>query len=385
MTAQRLQERSAEMGNLSMDEWRKAVLAKLQTGDTSMKNAAKFLSDRNWTGATPGKAADPSAFGQLINAQGYSKAKGNLPSSLGMMKFLGKDLIYDMGWQPRTSVSYVTRYTPADKKAGTIPAGKKIGDVKTEVFTNPEEEPGIVARQGVNAGLGSFVRVGDASNPLRYSRVIDAKPGGSPKAEINNTTGQNLGNTNFNPNASTGSTTVDVVSANPSNRTGGLELPLDAKLNNEYTQYAGYLSDVKKEPYANVATQSELTKTMAKYKDDPAFQKYQRDVKEALEKQKQDLEKAKKEAAEKRVQAGGGDRVETGVVGVYGGPEMRQVVTVTSPTQSGDMLAEGRYGTYAGMQRMPVSTLGSLTVQSQAVVTALDNVFVDGTPTAMPA
>lgn len=385
MTAERLQEKSAEKTGRSMDEWRKAVLEKLQGGNKSMQKAAKFLSDRNWTGADPKKPANPGAFGDLIKAQGYSSAKNGLPSSLGMMQYLGNKLIYDTGWQPETSVSYVTRYTAADKKAGLIPKGKGIGDAKTSSAVNPEEEPGIVARKGVDAGLGSFVRLGDASNPLRYARVIDAKPGGSAAAEINIAAGQNLGDYDFDPNTSSGSVDVNVVSANPSNRTGGLELPTDARLSNEQTQYAGWLGDVKHEPYKNVASQGELAKTMDKYKDDPAFKQYQKDVKDALKKQKEELEKRKKKAAEKHAQNGGGDLVLAGLTNAFGGPERRQIVTVTSPTQSGDALAEGRWGTYGGEKRLPVSTIGSLTVQSKAVITALPDVWVFGAPTSQPA
>ncbi len=385
MTVERLEQKSAEKSGSSMDEWRKEVLGKLQTGDKSMQNAAKFLNDRNWTGADATKPADSSAFSQLIGAQGYSSAKGGLPSSLGMMKHLGNKLIYDTGWQPRTSVSYVTRYTAADKKAGTIPKGKGIGDSKTEAFVDPEKEPGIVARGGVDAGLGSFVRVGDAANPLRYARVIDAKPGGSSAAEINIQTGQNLGDTSFDPNTASGMTSVDVVSKNPSNLTGGLELPQGARLDNEQTQYAGWLAENKGEPYSNVSSQSSLSSTMDKYKDDPAFKQYQSDVKGAIDKQKKALEKARKDAEDKHMKETGGDRVERGVPGVVAGKEQRQVVTVTSPTLSGDALKEGRTGTYAGVEQYPVSTLGSVTVKDQAVVSALDSVEVFGPPTSAPA
>ncbi len=386
MTVERLEQKSAEKSGKSMDEWRSEVLRKLQTGDKSMQNAAKFLSDRNWTGADATKPADPSAFSQLIGAQGYSSAKGGLPSSLGMMKHLGNKLIYDTGWQPRTSVSYVTRYTAADQKAGKIPKGKGIGDSKTESFVDPEKEPGIVARGGVDAGLGSFVRVGDAANPLRYSRVIDAKPGGSPAAEINIQTGQNLGDTNFDPNTASGMTNVDVVSKNPSNLTGGLELPEGARLNNEQTQYAGWLAENKGEPYSNVSSQSSLSSTMDKYKDDPAFKQYQKDVKGAIDKQKKAQEKASSKDKPAAAAAGAGDdRVERGVASVVAGSEQRQVVTVTSPTQSGDALKEGRTGTYAGVEQYPVSTLGSVTVKGKAVVTALDSVEVFGPPTSAPA
>jgi hypothetical protein len=385
MTVQRLEQKSAEKSGSSMDEWRKAVLTKLQAGDKSMQSAGKFLSDRNWTGADATKPADTSAFSQLIGAQGYSSAKNGLPSSLGMMKHLGNDLIYDTGWQPKTSVSYVTRYTAADKKAGIIPKGKGIGDSKTESFVDPEKEPGIVARGGVDAGLGSFVRVGDASNPLRYARVIDAKPGGSAAAEINIETGQNLGDTNFDPNTASGTTNVDVVSKNPSNLTGGLEMPEGARLGNEQTQYAGWLAENKGEAYGNISSQSSLNATMDKYKDDPAFKKYQTDVKAALEKQKKALEKARQDAIDAHMKKTGGDRVERGVPGVVAGKEQRQVVTVTSPTLSGDALKEGRFGTYAGVEQYPVSTLGSLTLEGQAVVTALDDVQVFGAPTSAPA
>ena len=385
MTVERLEQKSAEKSGSSMAEWRKEVLGKLQTGDKSMQSAAKFLSDRNWTGADATKPADPSAFSQLIGAQGYSSPKGGLPSSLGMMKHLGNKLIYDTGWQPRTSVSYVTRYTAADKKAGKIPKGKDIGDSKTESFVDPEKEPGIVARGGVDAGLGSFVRVGDAANPLRYARVIDAKPGGSPAAEINIQTGENLGDTSFDPNTASGTTRVDVVSKNPSNLTGGLELPQGARLDNEQTQYAGWLAENKGEPYSNVSSQSSLSSTMDKYKDDPAFKKYQSDVKGAIDKQKKAQKKAEQDAQDKHMAATGGDRVETGVASVVAGKEQRQIVTVTSPTLSGDALKEGRTGTYAGVEQYPVSTLGSVTLKDQAVVTALDSVEVFGPPTSAPA
>ena len=384
MTVPRLEAKSAEKSGSTMDEWRKAVLDKLNAGDESMKKAGKFLSDKNWTGADATKPADPSAFSQLIGAEGYSKEKDGLPSSFGMMKHLGSGLIYDTGWHPKTSVSYVTRYTGADKKAGIIPKGKDIGDSKTESFVNPEQEPGIVARGGVDAGLGSFVRVGDATNPLRYARVIDAKPGGSDAAEINIAAGQNLGNTSFDPNTSSGSTSVDVISKNPSGTTGGLELSEGARLDNEQTQYAGWLAENKKAAYGDVSSQSALSSTMTKFKDDEAFKKYQTDVKAALDKQKKALEKAKQDAIDAHLKQGGGDRVELGVPSVVGGKDQRQIVTVTSPTQSGDALKEGRYGTYAGPDQHAVSTLGSLTLQGQAVVTALDDVHVFGAPTSEP-
>ncbi len=385
MTVPRLEQKSAEKSGRSMNEWRKAVLEKLQAGDPSMQKAAKFLSDRNWTGADATKPADPSAFSQLIGAQRYSSSKDGLPSSFGMMKHLGNDLIYDTGWQPRTSVSYVTRYTAADKKAGIIPKGKDIGDSKTESFVDPENEPGIVARGSVNAGQGSFVRVGDEANPLRYARVIDAKPDGSDEAEINIATGQNLGNTHFDPNTSSGETTVGVVSRNPSSGSGGLELPVGARLDNEHTQYAGFLAETKKEPYKSVSSQSALSATMNKYKDDPAFKKYQTDVKAALDKQKKALAKVRQDAIDAHMKATGGDRVESGVPTVVAGLELRQIVTVTSPTLSGDALKEGRFGIYAGVEQFPVSTLGSMTLQGQAVVSALDNVELFGLPTSAPA
>lgn len=384
MTVEQLERKSAEKTGRSMDEWRKAVVDKLQAGDKSMQAAAKFLNDRNFTGADTTKPQGTGAFQELIGSTGYTSAKDGLPAALPMMKHLGNDLIYDTGWQPRTSVSYVTRYTAADKKAGLIPKGKGIGDSKTESFVNPEEEPGIVARSGVDAPLGSFARIDDASNPLRYARVIDAKPGGSAAAEINIAAGQNRGNYNFDPNVSSGTAPVDIVSSNPSGGSGGLELPLDARLNNEQTQYAGWLADVKKEPYGNVASQGALAKTMEKYKDDPDFQKYQKDVQEALKKQKEALEKAKKDAIEKRLKAAG-DRVELGVPDVLGGKLKKQIVIVTSPTLSGDKLRDGRFGTYAGVMRYPVSTLGSETVKGQAVVTALEDVWVFGPPTSQPA
>jgi hypothetical protein len=379
MTIQRLQEKSAEKVG-SMDEWRKAVQAKLD-GDKAMEGPAKFLRDRNWTGADATKPQDTGAFDELIKAQGYSSAKNGLPSSLNMMSHLGSGLIYDTGWQPRTSVSYVTRYTAADKKAGIIPKGKDIGDSKTESFTNPEEEPGIVARPGVDAGMGSFVRLGDASNPLRYARVIDGKPGGSEAAEINIAAGQNLGDTSFNPNAASGQVDVETV-ANSGAGGGGLELSEGARLGNEQTQYAGWLADVKKEPYSAVSSQSALSKTMDKYKDDEAFKKYQSDVKEALRKQKEALEKAKQE---KKLQNGGGDKVKQGLIDVLGGKDRKQVVLVGSPTEGGDALKEGRFGTYGGPQQLPISTLGSVTVKGQAVVTALEDVWVFGAPTSSSA
>lgn len=118
--------------------------------------------------------------------------------------------------------------------------------------------------------------------------------------------------------------------------------------------------------------------------DDPAFKQYQKDVKEALDKQKKALEKAKQDAIDTRLKAGGGDRVETGVPSVLAGKDKREIVTVTSPTQSGDKLKEGRQGTYAGVDQQPVSTLGSVTVQGQAVVTAIDSVLVFGPPTSAP-
>jgi hypothetical protein len=385
MSVERLEQKSAEKSGSSMDEWRKEVLGKLQSGDKSMQSAGKFLSDRNWTGADTTKPADPGAFSELIGAQSYSSPKNGLPSSLGMMKHLGNGLIYDTGWQPKTSVSYVTRYTVADQKAGKIPKGKGVGDSKTESFVDPEKEPGIVARGGVDAGLGSFVRVGDASNPLRYARVIDAKPGGSSAAEINIATGQNLGDTSFDPNTAGGATNVDVISKNPSNLTGGLEMSEGSRLGNEQTQYAGWLGENKGEPYSNISSQSSLNSTMDKYKNDPAFKQYQSDVKGALDKQKKALEKARQDAIDKHMKQTGGDRVERGVPGVVAGKEQRQIVTVTSPTQTGDAIKEGRTGTYAGVEQNPVSTLGSVTVKGQSVVTALDNVEVFGSPTSTPA
>lgn len=383
MTVKRLEEKSAEMSGRSMDEWRKAVIDKLQGGDKSMQNAAKFLNDKNWTGANTKVPADPSAFSQLVG-QGYVPAHDGLPSSHEMLKKgLGTDLIYDTDWQPNTTVSYVIRYTGADAKAKTIPAGKQIGDVKSSVYVNPETQPGIVARDGVDGGIGSFAKVGDASNPLRYAQVLDGKPGGSAMAEINIATGQNIGDTSFNPNAASGSTDVSIVSKSPYG-TGGRELPMGAQLGNEQTQYAGWLAENKGAAYGDISTQSALNGTMEKYKDDPAFKQYQKDVKEALDKQKKALDKAKQDAIDARLKAGGGDRVETGVKGVVAGKEQREIVTVTSPTQSGDKLKEGRTGTYAGVAQQPVSTLGSVTVQGQAVVTAIDSVHVFGAPTSSP-
>lgn len=383
MTVKRLEEKSAEMSGRSMDEWRKAVLDKMQAGDKSMQAAGKFLSDKNWTGANPKAPADPGAFSQLVG-NGYVGAHDGLPSSHAMMKGLGKELIYDTDWQPNTTVSYVVRYTSADAKAKTIPKGKEIGDVKTSKYVDPETQPGIVAREGVDGGIGSFARVGDASNPLRYAQVLDGKPGGSRMAEINIATGQNLGDTSFDPNSAEGSTDVSIVSKSPYG-TGGRELPMGAQLGNEQTQYAGWLAENKGASYGDISTQSALGNTMEKHKDDPAFKQYQKDVKEALDKQKKALDKARQDAIDKHLKAGGGDRVERGVPGVLAGKDRQEIVTVTSPTRSGDKLKEGRVGTYAGVDQQPVSTLGSVTVQGQAVVTAIDSVHVFGAPTSAPA
>ena len=83
MTVKRLEEKSAEMSGRSMDEWRRAVLDKMQAGDKSMQAAGKFLGDKNWTGANPKVPADPGAFSQLVG-NGYVGAHDGMPSSHAM-------------------------------------------------------------------------------------------------------------------------------------------------------------------------------------------------------------------------------------------------------------------------------------------------------------
>ncbi|NUP10213.1 MAG: hypothetical protein HOW73_29540 [Polyangiaceae bacterium] len=387
MTLPRMEQKSAEKTGRSIEEWRRAVLDKLKSAgadnkkgptasDKQLHAAAKYLEDRSWTDTTKNPVGNDAAFSQLLDAQGYSSAKSDeLPTFRRMAKHLGSDLFYDMGWQRRTSISYVLE---RDKK----------GNASKIEYADPETEPGIVSRAGLPANLGSFVKllkpgVAEADQPLRYAKVVDGKPGDTdPSAEINIAAGQNMGDYDFDPNAASGAPVdATVVGANPSNQ---FEYKPDAKLSNESTQYAGYLSE-RGEPYSNVSTNKALGETMEKYKNDDKFKAYQEQVKKALKEQKEKLEEAKKKKAAKAKEAAlkaGGDPVEKGIKTVLAGQDRHEIVTMTSPTRSGDILADGRWGTYAGLQRLPVSTLESSTVKGKGVVTAIDNVFVEGPPTS---
>jgi hypothetical protein len=67
-----------------------------------------------------------------------------------------RDLAYEADWQYRTSASYVA-------SDGT---GSKYADGLTI--------PGIARHKDTSWNLGSFVRLGNDDNPLRYARALDA-------------------------------------------------------------------------------------------------------------------------------------------------------------------------------------------------------------------
>jgi hypothetical protein len=159
---------------------------------------------------------------------------------------------------------------------------------------------------------------------------------------------------------------VTTVAANPT--AGQSVFDMDGMLDNEHTQYAGWLAEYKGAKYDDIATNKALDETMEKYKDDPDFKAYQERVKAALKKQADDI--------------AAGDRVETGEkTQVFVGEERRELATKGAKTRSGDELKEGVQGVYAGKNGKPVGVVGTGTVRGNAVKNGAVHVEVGGPQT----
>jgi len=414
MSISRFEQRSADKSGSSIETWRKNVLSALVKSDDKKLNAAgKFLQDRKWTDMTANPADSDGALKGLLDRQHYQgdqspTIKGtkelstdSLPSQRDMWGALYKQdkahsLVDDPAWQYSASASFVSR--DAD------------GKVISRVAPDPELTP-YIAKHGDNtngAHLGAFMKIvdpKDPNNPLPYARIYDAGPPGEAKTEISLAAGRNFGDSNPNPGTGPandtsrplGTTTIadnpyrtsmntskiyDIRSSNLAAQDGGKDdLQLDQKvfspdsqLDNANTQYAGWLGEHKGASYDQINNQAALNKTMEKYKDDPEFQAYKRRVDDAIIKQK----------IEKAAQMMGADQIKNGVDTIGVGKDRRQLVIATSPTLQGDVVTHGKLGVYAGTSLQPVSTIGSATLEQQAIVSGDESVIVYGMPTTAP-
>jgi len=358
---------SAKRKGLSIEEWRKASLKELKGAGkgSDLAKAAKFLEDRNWADTTKNPVGSDGAMKSLLDTSGYSKAKGDLPSQRDFWKYLyGKKLALEQDWQYKTSVSFVTK----DAK----------GNVTSTVYADTSKLPSLARHAGAsNKPLGSFMKVvtnKDPDNPLAYGRILDGGSLKKTEAEVGMGMARNLGDAS--PNPALGPTSslmenadVTTVAANP---TAQSQFDIDGMLDNEHTQYAGWLAEYKGAKYDDIATNKALDKTMEKYKDDADFKAYQEKVKAALKKQ------ADADAA--------GDRVESGEkTNVFVGEEKRELATKGAKTKSGDELKEGVQGFYAGKNGKPVAVVGTGTVQGKAVKNGANHVQVGGPNTTREA
>lgn len=358
---------SAKKKGTSVEEWRKSSLDALKKAGkgSDLATAAKFLEDRSWTDMTKNPEGDDGAMKSLLDTAGYSKAKGDLPTQRAFWKYLyDRKLALEADWQYKTSVSFVTK----DAK----------GKVTERAYADTSKLPSLARHAGAtNQKLGSFMKIltdKDPDNPLRYARILDSGTLERSEAEVGMGAARNLGDAS--PNPAIGPTDsllekadVSTVAANPVSQT---EFPMDGMLDNEHTQYAGWLAENKGASYDDVSTNTALSKTMDKYKDDKAFTDYKKKVQDALKKQADD--------------AAAGDRVEKGEkTRVFVGEEKRELATKGAITQSGDQLKEGVRGVYAGKNGKPVAVVGSGTVRGKGVKNGAVHVEVGGPDTTEEA
>jgi hypothetical protein len=388
---------SAKKKKLSDEEWRKQVLdaldgAKGDEGLTApakdhLKNAANYLREHNWTDLGANPVDDDQALKGWLDHTRYSPGKDpydqkgaelqDMPTHRDLWAYLAglnKDakkkhsLALEGDWQYQTSVSYT-------------------GNGKT-TYVNPVKQPGIVRHPGaVDAARGSFVKITsdkNPDNPLRYARVLDS---GDDKYEAELNIAAQRNNGAVDPNPATGGEfdpavksdapdKVDVtpIAENPHPKNG---FTPDEALDNENTQYAGWLAENKSEPYSAVSSQKSLDATMEKYKDDEDFKAYKKKVKDALLFQ------------QARVAFGeqlwfGADHFVQGLDDVFCGDELRRVVVRTCLTKNGDKSAEGIWGVYGGPDRQPVSVVTNNTEKGQQVQNGAEHVAVGGPPTSTP-
>jgi hypothetical protein len=415
MSISRFEERSAAKSGSSIQEWRQKVQdSLLKSKDKQLNAAGKFLQDRKFTDLKANPADNNSALKELLDRERYEGTQApaikgtkelptdSLPSQRSMWGQLYKQdkahsLVDDPAWQYKASASFVSK--GAD------------GKVTSRSYPDPELTP-YIAKHGKNtdgAHLGAFMKITDPkdpNNPLPYARIYDAGPPGEAKTEVSLAAGRNFGDTNPNPGVGPANDTsrplgTQTISDNPyrtslntdkvyDTRTSNLAaqgggkgdvqidqkvFSADSQLDNANTQYAGWLAENKGASYDQINNQAALDKTLEKYKDDPAFQAYKKRVQEAIAKQK----------ADKAAQMKGADQVKSGITTISVGEDRKQIVTATSPTMQGDTVTHGKFGVYAGPAFQPVSTIGSATLEQQAVVSGVDHVIVYGMPTAAPA
>ncbi len=363
-------ERQSARGK-SIKEYREQVLQAAEKSNRPMlqKVAAQLRKD-DWTNLDKNPVDDDKAMKKFLDTTKYSagtNSKADYDSTQGSitqqkwwayMKYKsGKNLAWEADWQYKSSASYVDA-------AGVTQ------------YADGLTYPGIASHKDTNLAIGSFVRLGEDENALRYARVLDwgSRSASANKIEENIAAARNQGDYNASPSEGSSKTT-SVKSVGLSDSAQGGFNAKDGFLSNEETQYAGWLAENKHEPYDQIANRTELDETMERYKDDEAFQKYKEQVKAALAAQKKKLQE---------LGAAGADQVLKGVKGTGVGEEQLQIVTAKKPTKQGDEVSEGRLGTYAGEDLQPVSTIESKTVQEKAVVTGNDKVDVGGPPTQKP-
>ncbi len=417
MTISRFEERSAAKSGSSIQEWRQKVQdSLLKSKDKQLNAAGKFLQDRKFTDLKANPADNNGALKELLDRERYEGTQApaikgtkelptdSLPSQRSMWGKLYKQdkahsLVDDPAWQYKASASFVSR--GAD------------GNVTSTVAPDPELTP-YIAKHGKHtdgAHLGGFVKLIDPknpNNPLPYARIYDAGPPGEAKTEVSLATGRNFGDSNPNPGTGPANDTsrplgTQTVSDNPyrtslntdkiyDTRTSNLAaqgggkgdvqidqkvFSADSQLDNANTQYAGWLAENTKGAvkYDQINNQAALDKTLETYKDNPEFQAYKKRVDDAIAKQK----------ADRAAQMSGADQVKSGIPTIIVGKERKQLVTAKSLTIKGDMVTHGKFGLYAGPDFEPVSTIGSATLEQQAIVSGVDHVIVDGVPTMAPA
>lgn len=360
-------ESARKKGFKSIHEYREAVLKTADdSGIASLKKVAKDLRAKSWSDESVNPADNDKALKGFLDSTPYNGSNEGKKYDYGLADgqqmshrrfwnyMYRRRLAYEADWQYKTSASYVANGTSQYADGLTI--------------------PGIARHQDTSFNLGTFVRFGKDDNPLRYARALDSGSLSENNLEQNIAAARNQGDYGAKPSAGPGTKgIVKSVSLSPT-RGGGFNAT-DGFLNNEETQYAGWLAENKHEPYELISNRRALDTTMKKYESDEAFQQYKKDVKAALEAQK------KKIAA---LQGGGADQVKEGVKGTGVGEEQLQIVTAKKPTKQGDEISHGKLGTYAGEDLQPVSTIDSKTVQGKAVVSGNDKVDVGGSPTDKP-
>jgi hypothetical protein len=367
MSIAEFEKMSAKKKGLSIEDWRKASLADLKSAGkgSSLGAAAKFLEARDWTDMTKNPADSDGAMKSFLDTAGYSKAKNGLPTQRAFWQHLYKKKLAEEGdWQYKTSVSFVTK--------------DASGKVTKTVYADTSKLPSLARHGGAtDQPLGSFMKVTtqDPNNPLSYARILDSGSLSKVEAEAGIGLARNMGDASPNPAIGPTSTSlsnvdVDTVAANPTaNQT---QFDMDGMLDNEHTQYAGWLADHKGASYDDIATNSALDKTMEKYKDDPDFADYQKRVQAALKKQAEDM--------------AAGDRIDISTkTQVFVGKERRELATKGAKTQQGDVLKEGVNGLYAGKSGKPVAVVGSGTVRGKAVKNGVTHVEVGGGDTTQEA